>query len=105
MELDFYDGVLILKEVSRADSGVYECHSLNMDAPDQEEVVESMQLTVHCELFRLFSIHFTANILCISLLIVCIKGIVYFKILSLVCRLYVVFIVKMLATASVTIDE
>ncbi|XP_056602955.1 cell surface glycoprotein MUC18 isoform X1 [Triplophysa dalaica] len=47
VELDFYDGVLILKEVSRADSGVYECHSLNMDAPDQEEVVESMQFTVH----------------------------------------------------------
>uniref|UniRef100_A0A8C0YKW7 Melanoma cell adhesion molecule a n=1 Tax=Cyprinus carpio carpio TaxID=630221 RepID=A0A8C0YKW7_CYPCA len=42
VELDSSQGLLVLKEVSRADSGVYECHSLDVD-----EVVDTLQLTVH----------------------------------------------------------
>ncbi|XP_067293900.1 cell surface glycoprotein MUC18 isoform X1 [Pseudorasbora parva] len=47
MELDSYHGLLVLKEVSRADSGVYECHSLDLDAVNHEEVMDTLQLTVH----------------------------------------------------------
>ncbi|XP_051980675.1 cell surface glycoprotein MUC18-like isoform X1 [Xyrauchen texanus] len=47
VELESFQGLLVLKEVSRADSGVYECHSLDQDALDQDEVVDTMQLTVH----------------------------------------------------------
>ncbi|XP_016377258.1 cell surface glycoprotein MUC18-like [Sinocyclocheilus rhinocerous] len=47
VELDSYQGLLVLKEVSRADSGVYECHSLNLDAVNHDEVVDTLQLTVH----------------------------------------------------------
>nr|XP_055056526.1 cell surface glycoprotein MUC18 [Misgurnus anguillicaudatus] len=47
VELASDQGVLILKEVSRADSGTYECHALNMDALDHEDVGESIKLTVH----------------------------------------------------------
>uniref|UniRef100_A0A673LJV3 Melanoma cell adhesion molecule a n=1 Tax=Sinocyclocheilus rhinocerous TaxID=307959 RepID=A0A673LJV3_9TELE len=46
-QLDSYQGLLVLKEVSRADSGVYECHSLNLDAVNHDEVVDTLQLTVH----------------------------------------------------------
>ncbi|XP_026109450.1 cell surface glycoprotein MUC18-like isoform X2 [Carassius auratus] len=42
VELDSSQGLLVLKEVSRADSGAYECHSL-----DRDEVVDTLQLTVH----------------------------------------------------------
>ncbi|XP_051552081.1 cell surface glycoprotein MUC18-like isoform X2 [Myxocyprinus asiaticus] len=47
VELESFQGLLVLKAVSRADSGVYECHSLDQDALDEDEVVETMQLTVH----------------------------------------------------------
>uniref|UniRef100_A0A673IJV6 Cell surface glycoprotein MUC18-like n=1 Tax=Sinocyclocheilus rhinocerous TaxID=307959 RepID=A0A673IJV6_9TELE len=40
-------GLLVLKEVSRADSGVYECHSLDVDAVNHDEVLDTLQLTVH----------------------------------------------------------
>uniref|UniRef100_A0A671QF12 Melanoma cell adhesion molecule a n=1 Tax=Sinocyclocheilus anshuiensis TaxID=1608454 RepID=A0A671QF12_9TELE len=46
-QLDSYQGLLVLKEVSRADSGVYECHSLDLDAVNHDEVVDTLQLTVH----------------------------------------------------------
>jgi len=49
VELDSYHGLLVLKEVSRADSDVYECHSLDLDAVNHDEVVDTLQLTVHCE--------------------------------------------------------
>ncbi|XP_073697358.1 cell surface glycoprotein MUC18 isoform X3 [Garra rufa] len=47
VELDSYQGLLVLKEVSRADSGVYECHSLDADAVNHDELVDTLQLTVH----------------------------------------------------------
>ncbi|KAG1957420.1 cell surface glycoprotein MUC18 isoform X1 [Pimephales promelas] len=47
VELDSYHGLLVLKEVSRADSDVYECHSLDLDAVNHDEVVDTLQLTVH----------------------------------------------------------
>ncbi|XP_026871691.2 cell surface glycoprotein MUC18 isoform X1 [Electrophorus electricus] len=40
-------GVLLLKEVTRGDSGVYNCHPLDLDAVSDKEVVGSVQLTVH----------------------------------------------------------
>lgn len=50
MELDSYEGLLVLKEVSRVDSGVYECHALDLDAVNNDEVLDTLQLTIHCEL-------------------------------------------------------
>ncbi|RXN33054.1 cell surface glyco MUC18-like protein [Labeo rohita] len=47
VELDSYQGLLVLKEVSRADSGVYECHSLDKRVVNHDEVVDTLQLTVH----------------------------------------------------------
>ncbi|XP_043096377.1 cell surface glycoprotein MUC18 isoform X1 [Puntigrus tetrazona] len=47
VELDSYQGLLVLKEVSRADSGAYECHSLDLDDVDHDEVVDTLQLSVH----------------------------------------------------------
>uniref|UniRef100_A0A671NU52 Cell surface glycoprotein MUC18-like n=1 Tax=Sinocyclocheilus anshuiensis TaxID=1608454 RepID=A0A671NU52_9TELE len=47
VELDSSQGLLVLKEVSRADSGVYECHSLDVDAVNHDEVLDTLQLTVH----------------------------------------------------------
>ncbi|KTF95957.1 hypothetical protein cypCar_00039044, partial [Cyprinus carpio] len=47
VELDSSQGLLVLKEVSRADSGVYECHSLGLDAVNHDEVLDTLQLTVH----------------------------------------------------------
>ncbi|XP_052413513.1 cell surface glycoprotein MUC18-like isoform X2 [Carassius gibelio] len=47
VELDSSQGLLVLKEVSRADSGVYECHSLGLDAVNHDEVLDTLQLTVN----------------------------------------------------------
>ncbi|XP_042580868.1 cell surface glycoprotein MUC18-like isoform X2 [Cyprinus carpio] len=47
VELDSSQGLLVLKEVSRADSGVYECHSLGLDAVNHDEGLDTLQLTVH----------------------------------------------------------
>nr|XP_021327367.1 cell surface glycoprotein MUC18 [Danio rerio] len=47
VELDSYEGLLVLKEVSRMDSGVYECHALDLDAVNNDEVLDTLQLTVH----------------------------------------------------------
>ncbi|TRY93096.1 hypothetical protein DNTS_008621 [Danionella cerebrum] len=41
-ELVSNEGLLVLKDVSRVDSGVYECHALDLD-----EVLDTLQLTVH----------------------------------------------------------
>lgn len=42
------DDTLVLREVTRGDSGVYQCRSLDLDT--YEEVMGDMQLIVHCEL-------------------------------------------------------
>ncbi|XP_010869184.2 cell surface glycoprotein MUC18 isoform X2 [Esox lucius] len=43
--LEARDGKLVLKEVTRGDSGVYQCRSLDLDT--YEEVMGDMQLNVH----------------------------------------------------------
>ena len=45
--LDVTDDVLVLTGVTRADSGVYQCQTLNLDSVS--EVSDDIQLTVHCE--------------------------------------------------------
>uniref|UniRef100_A0A8B9HG73 Melanoma cell adhesion molecule a n=1 Tax=Astyanax mexicanus TaxID=7994 RepID=A0A8B9HG73_ASTMX len=48
-DLDADDNVLVLKDVTRRDSGIYHCHSLDLDSrsADNNEVMEFLQLTVH----------------------------------------------------------
>ncbi|KAJ8388340.1 hypothetical protein AAFF_G00134940 [Aldrovandia affinis] len=45
VELDSYPDLLLLEDVTRADSGVYQCRSLDLDT--YAEAVGEMQLTVH----------------------------------------------------------
>ncbi|KAJ8267053.1 hypothetical protein GJAV_G00137770 [Gymnothorax javanicus] len=45
VDLDSYQDQLVLEDVTRADSGIYKCHSLDLDT--YQEAVGEMQLTVH----------------------------------------------------------
>lgn len=47
MKLNSSHDVLVLSQVSRRDSGIYQCRPL--EAGSQSDVKGEMQLTVHCE--------------------------------------------------------
>uniref|UniRef100_A0AAR2JFK5 Ig-like domain-containing protein n=1 Tax=Pygocentrus nattereri TaxID=42514 RepID=A0AAR2JFK5_PYGNA len=46
-ELEADNDLLVLKEVTRGDSGKYLCRSLDLDSVDYEDVVGNLQVTVH----------------------------------------------------------
>ncbi|XP_062844705.1 cell surface glycoprotein MUC18 isoform X2 [Trichomycterus rosablanca] len=46
-ELESDSGLLVLTDVTRKDSGIYQCQPLVLDSDDYEEVMGSLKLTVH----------------------------------------------------------
>ncbi|XP_072530519.1 cell surface glycoprotein MUC18 isoform X2 [Salminus brasiliensis] len=47
-ELEAYNNLLVLKDVTRRDSGMYHCHSLDLDSVSgDKDVMGNLQLTVH----------------------------------------------------------